>query len=131
MTHWSQKYLTLNHVSGEFDCSDLVKRVLLDEQGHVVDLPSERQWRRWTPDRLVDTVSGQFEETLSPQEFDVVLMGYQGREQSLGCHVGVFAHCAGQDWVLHTMQHSGTVFGRVVDLGVYALKIQGHFRWRD
>ena len=130
MEHWSEKYLGLSYRSGEFDCADLVRRVLREQCEIDIPLPSERTWRGRDPKDLAAFGSTFAVPTDIPGEYDFALMKLQGNRVSLGSHIGVTSIVNGLPWVLHSMKRVGVVFCPVSNLGLFRLELVGYYRWR-
>ena len=130
MTHWAEKYVGRPWTE-EFDCAALVVTVQREQFGRDVEFPGYFDWRRTSPDKVVDLsrdvvypVEGE------PADGDAVLMKITGARRDLGSHIGVVAIVQGSVWVLHNLRGVGVLFHPLSGVHRTQLAVVGYFRFR-
>lgn len=126
--HWSDTYLGLPYIMGEFDCANLAANVQREIYGREIALPRDRAHNLFDISAQIDDLKSDYaERTESPQDGDAVLMIGRGRLN----HIGVVALINGECWVLHAMRNAGQVVRhRVRDLAAVNLTVEGYYRWK-
>lgn len=132
MGHWSERYVGLPWIEGEFDCADLCALVRAEVFGQPIALPPEHGAGPFGRSAAIARHAADYAvPTDAPVEGDAVLMLARGRVQ----HIGVLCEIAGERWVLHNQQtgdappRGHTVLTRVRELGRYGYRIEGYYRW--
>ena len=129
MSHWTEKYLSLEYSKACFDCADLVQHVLKNEQGFDMPLPDDRTWRGRSAKSLSDFSRNFALPVDAPVEFCGVLMKIQGHRRNMGSHIGIASIVNGVGWVLHAMSGVGVVFCPVKNLYRFRLELVGYYEW--
>lgn len=109
------------------DCAQLLKKILKDERGVMIELPSDRQWRRTHTDEIIDYGRDNFFRVEDPQDFDVVLMRMLGNKTCIGSHVGLYCEVNGGS-VMHSMEGIGAVITETDRLRSLNLETEGFYR---
>lgn len=138
MSHWSQAYVGLPWIEGQFDCADLVAKVRREVFGQEITLPTDHGegpfGRSATIARHVAEYAAPTE---APQEGDGVLLIARGRVQ----HIGLLCVIGSERWVLHNCQtkearargeigrYGQSVLTRERDLERFGYRIEGYYRW--
>jgi len=123
--HWSHKYIGYSY--NQYNCAQLCKEVLAEEFGFDLVLPSYSDNLKDQSEKIESNKNKYLTETLIPSEGDCVLM--DAKYES--CHLGVFVHIDGVDYVLHSMKAFGSVcLHKVRDIDKLGLKIRGYYRWQ-
>jgi hypothetical protein len=132
--HWSDRYVGLPYVEGEFDCADLARTVLAEVFGRDIRLPSERWYAGETGCGKVRAMAAQIDAlktdyaapTAAPTEGDGVLLIARARM----CHIGLYCVIANEPWVLHAASHARQVVRtRVRELERLGYRVEGYYRW--
>ena len=126
MIHWSEKYLG----DSNYDCGDLVQKVLKVECGLDITLPGNRRWRGRNVEELSNFGATYADPIWGPRDFDIVLMHILGRIHDLGAHVGIAVLLSDQLWVLHAIENRGVLLSPESRLSIAGLKIEGYYRCR-
>lgn len=124
--HWSEKYLGLPHIEGEFDCAALAEQVRREVFGHNLQLPSARRAGPFgRSGQIAEHLADYAVPTDTPQDGDGVLLVVKSRLQ----HIGLYCVIGGEAWVIHNMDGQGVTRRRVRDLDRWGMRIEGYYRW--
>jgi hypothetical protein len=126
--HWSERYVGQRYVKDSMDCAGWAARILAEQFGKRLELPSERAQGLRPRSRQIAEQRDHFAaRTEHPAEGDGVLMLSRGNLW----HIGIYAVIAGEGWVVHAMEGFGQVVcHRVRQLELQGLKLEGYYRWR-
>ena len=116
------RYLGLPY--DELDCVHLVGRVLSEQCGVDVSLPTVHTWRGLDSDRVSGWLTDQGEPVDRPRTGDVGLM-CSSIAVVPDYHVGVRVG----DRVLHSVESMGVILTPVRHLGTVGLRVLGWYRW--
>lgn len=121
-----ERYVGIPYCAQSMDCADLVVLVQRALFGREVRLPNGRPRGPRGQAVLGDLSRSYGTPTDAPADGDLVLMQDRGRAG----HVGVYFHLAGEGWVLHTSQVTGSsVLHRARDLPDWGAPIVEIYRW--
>lgn len=134
--HWSDRYVGLPYVPGEFECGDFAVRVQHEIFQREIRLPTGRlpgamgRARQLAEHR--DEFSRRIDEAAA-EEGDAVLINTRGLDQ----HIGVLCFIGGEWWVMHNlsvgknqMNYCGQVVRhRLREMVRRGYKIEGFYRW--
>jgi hypothetical protein len=132
--HWSDRYVGLQYVDGEFDCAALAELVQREVFSKTVHLPRERPYAAKKGSEKFEAMARQIEETkdvvakrvAEPQDGDAIVLMSRGRPQ----HVGLYCLINGEPWVLHAADTSGQVVRcRLRQLQIWCMSVEGFYRW--
>jgi hypothetical protein len=135
MAHWSDAYVGLPYVDGEFDCAELARTVQLEVFRRAIDLPTERQYLGLDGVAKVRAMNAQLAacrddygvQTSTPQEGDAVLIVSRGRLD----HIGLYCLINGEAWVLHAASGINQVVRtRLRELPLYGYSLEGFYAWK-
>ena len=127
--HWTEAYLCLPYVKGEFNCADLVNLVLKQECGREIQLPSASIWEKLSPGGVELFVSELARETDYPAEYDGLLMKIHGDTTETRWHIGIVSLVSGFPWTLHALRGGGVTFSPVSRLRMLQLEIVNYYKW--
>jgi len=134
MAHWSDAYIGIPYVEGEFDCGELARRVQAEVFGREIKLPSERWYAGLTGAAKLAAMRDQIHalqadyasQTDSPVEGDGVLLVSRG----LIDHIGIYCVIAGEPWILHGTSGADQVIRtRLRQLDLAGYRLEGFYRW--
>ncbi len=94
--HWTERWIGVRAP----DCAAYAERVLREEFGARVSLPSRADSQRGR-DAQIAAAASMFRRAAVPRDGDVALLGRVGRRRGVGAHVGVCAVVDGEPRVLH------------------------------
>lgn len=132
MAHWTDRFVGPN--DPQTDCGDLVQRVLREQFGREVALPSERWYAGAAGRERLRLMAAQLREavpalavpTEQPAEGDLVLM----HSGAAVMHAGVYCAIGGEGWVLHAAERlRAVILTRVRELEVKGYRLEGYYRW--
>jgi hypothetical protein len=126
LTHWSDAYLGLPYVEGEFDCADLAARVRREVFGQEIHLPSDHGAGAFARNAAVTrNKDATAERTDAPVDGDAVLLIARGRLQ----HIGLYCVIAGEPWVMHNQEKIGVHRTRLRELERFGYRLEGFYKW--
>ena len=112
----------------EKDCAAFVNRVLSDH-GKVIELPSA-EWRKLSPDQVIEWSKDYAVEVEQPSEMDGVLMRICGSHRvSIGSHIGLYFELLGTPHVLHQWEKYGGMASPLSRLKRLNLEVCGYYAW--
>jgi hypothetical protein len=126
MTHWAQQYVGTPY--SEHDCAQLAVRVLHEQFGRTINLPTERAANVRGISQQIDTLHDDYATPVTlPMEGDAVLMIGRGRLN----HIGIYCEINGEAWVLHAVRNAGhACLHKLHNLGGIGLEVEGFYRWK-
>lgn len=126
---WYEKYVGKRYTN-EYDCSDFVHDVMLNERGIDIPLPSDRLWRRKTARSIVCYAADMVKRVSEYIDYDVVVMRLLGQKRILGSHVGLIViQSIGTVSVIHNMRQIGVIITPIYRLPGMNLEVEGIYRW--
>lgn len=135
MSHWSDTYVGLPYIEGEFDCAELTRVVQADVFGRVIDLPMSRLYSGLTGLSKIAAMREQIglckddyaARVAIPKEGDAVLLISRGRID----HIGIYCLIGGDAWVLHaTTGPNQVIRTRLRELKLYGYEVEGFYAWK-
>ena len=129
MPHWTEEFIGRAYVKDEHDCATFVRDVVRQRLGFEIEIMEESEWRRLSPQDLVDFSKSFANKTDNPVECDAVLMRILGSRRSLGSHVGLFVPINGRQYVLHNLEKLGTLLTWLPGLKSIHLECCGFYSW--
>ena len=126
--HWAETYVGDPYVPGEHDCGAFAARVMREQFGREVHLPSARGHGLRDDSRQINRLLDDFGEPVdTPAESDAVVMVSRG----MLSHVGIYCEINGEAHVVHAMKNAGQVcLHKLRQLEHLGLRIEGYYRWR-
>lgn len=126
--HWAEAYVGEPYLEGEQDCGSFSVRVVAEQFGRRIRLPTARaQGLRGLSRQIVDLLDDYGEPVVIPCEGDAVLMVSRGELQ----HIGLYCEVRGEACVLHAVRNAGQVCLHPLRmLSTLGLVVQGFYRWR-
>ena len=123
---WAEKWIGVR----DADCAAFAERVLREEFGATVPLPSRADSRRALDAQVADRLAASLRPAAEPRDGDVCLMRGLGRRAGVGAHVGVRADIGGEAHVLHQRTGGCGELHTAAALFRCGLEIEGWWTWR-